>query len=437
MKRPLGFFALWLAFSLTAGADEPWTLERALDYAQTHNPDARIAQQRIAAAQAGLEQANSTFWPKLQVQSSYTRTDNPMLVFGSILNQRAYNSSLNFNDVPNVDDLNARGIVTLPLYAGGQNAANRQAAKANTEAAKLDSAAIRNALGFEVSRAFYTVLKTRQFIHAAEAAVSSFETNLVVAQKRLDGGTLLKSDVLDIEVRLAQSREDLVRARNASLLAIRALRNLLGIEDGEFIVADTAPAVSAPYVGDFSQRPELAAARQRASAAQAQVRGSKSGYQPRVSAFGSLDHDYGWVTGGDGDSYTAGVMLQWDLWDGFLTRAKTREAQANLETAREEQVKVRLALDLEVEQARLDLNAAEESLAVSSKAVEQAEESAMLTRNRFEQGLAISTQLIDSETALVAARVRRAEAEADEHIAIAALRKALALPQLVSQPTSK
>jgi outer membrane protein len=437
MKRLLGFLALSLLCSLAAGATEPWTLERALDYAQTHNPDARIAQQRIAAAQAGLEQANSIFWPKLQVQSSYTRTDNPMLVFGSILNQRAYNSSLNFNDVPDVDDLNARGIVTLPLYAGGQNAANRQAAKANTEAAKLDSAAIRNALGFEVSRAFYTVLKTRQFIQAAEAAVNSFETNLVVAQKRLDGGTLLKSDVLDIEVRLAQSREDLVRARNANLLSIRALRNLLGIEDGEFTVADTTPAVSAPYVGDFSQRPELAAARERASAAQAQVRGSKSGYQPRVSAFGSLDHDYGWVTGGDGNSYTAGVMLQWDLWDGFLTRAKTREAQANLETAREEQVKVRLALDLEVEQAWLDLNAADESLAVSSKAVEQAEESAMLTRNRFEQGLAISTQLIDSETALVAARVRRAEAESDEHIAIATLRKALALPQLVSQPTSK
>jgi len=336
-----------------------------------------------------------------------------------------------------VDNLNAGGIVTLPLYAGGQNAANRQAAKANTEAAKLDSAAIRNALGFEVSRAFYTVLKTRQFILATESAVNSFATNLVVAQKRLDGGTLLKSDVLDIEVRLAQSREDLVRARNANLLAIRALRNLLGIEDGDFTVADTAPAVSVPYVGDFSQRPELAAARQRANAAQAQVRGSKSGYQPRVSAFGSLDHDYGWVTGGDGNSYTAGVMLQWDLWDGFLTRAKTREAQANLETAREEQHKVRLALDLEVEQARLDLNAADESLAVSSKAVEQAEESAMLTRNRFDQGLALSTQLIDSESALVAARVRRAEAESDEHIAIAALRKALALPQLVSQPNSK
>lgn len=433
LKRSPGFLALWLAGLLTAGAAEPWTLERALDYALVHNPDARIAQQRIAAAQAGLEQANAAFWPQLQVQSSYTRTDNPMMVFGSILNQRAYNSSLNFNDVPDVDDLNARGLVTVPLYAGGRNVAGRQAANANTEAAKQDSAAVRNALGFEVSRAFYTILKTRQFIQAAEAAVNSFATNLVVAQNRLEGGTLLKSDVLDIEVRLAQSREDLVRARNANLLTERALRNLLGIENGEFIVAGVAPAVSAPDSGDFSHRPELAAARERERAAQAQVHGTKSGYQPRLSAFGSLDYDYGWVTQGDGKSYTAGVMAQWDLWDGFSTRAKTREAKANLESAREERRKLQLALDLEVEQARLDLNAANERLAVSGKAVEQAEESASLTRNRFEQGLALSTQLIDSETALVAARVRRAEAESDRSIAIAALRKALALPQLDSQ----
>jgi len=412
-------------------------LERALDYALAHNPDARIAQQRIAAAQAGLEQANSAFWPKLQVESGYTRTDNPMLAFGIILNQRSFSSSLNFNNVPDVDDFNARGIVTVPIYAGGQNVARRQAATADAKAAKQNSAAVGNALGFEVSRAFLTVLKTRQFIHATEAAVNSYEGNLTVANKRLDGGTLLKSDVLDVEVRLAQAREDLVRARNANTLAERALRNLLGIEDGEFTVADTAPVVGAPHSGDFTQRPELAAARERVSAAQSQVRASKSGYQPRVSAFGSLDYDYGWVTQGEGKSYTAGVMLRWDLWDGFATRSKAREASANLESAREEQRKLRLALDFEVEQARLDLKAADERLTVSSKTVEQAEESAKLTRGRFEQGLALSTQLIDSETALLAARVRRAEAESDQRIAVAALRKALALPQLDSRPGAK
>jgi outer membrane protein len=437
MKLPLAFVAGLLAGAFTTRAADIWTLERSLDYALAHNPDARIAQQRIAAVQAGLEQANSAFWPKLQIESSYTRTDNPMLAFGSILNQRSYSSSLNFNDVPDVDNLNARGVVTVPIYAGGRNVAGRQAAKANTEAAKLERAAVRNALGFEVSRAFHTVLKTGQFIRATEAAVNSFESNLGIASKRLDGGTLLKSDVLDVEVRLTQAREDLVRARNANTLAVRALRNLLGIEEGEFTVADTAPAVSVPNSGDFAQRPELAAARERESAAQAQVRGMKSGYQPRVSAFGSLDYDYGWVNDGDGKSYTAGVLLQWDLWDGFSIRAKTREAKANLESAHEEQRKLRLALDFEVEQARLELKAADERLAVSTKTVEQATESASMTRNRFEQGLALSTQLIDSETALLTVRVRRAEAESDQRIAVAALRKALALPQLDSPPTAK
>ncbi len=437
MTRQQGILGLLLSCCLSALSAEPWTLERALEQALAGNPDARLAQQRIVAAQAGLDQANAAFWPRVQFQSSYIGSDNPMVAFGSILNQRAYSSSLNFNDVPSVDDLNARGLVTVPLYAGGKNTATRKAARANTEAARQDNEAVRNALGFEVSRAFYTVLKTRQFIRAAEAGVNSFEGSLAIGKKRLDGGTLLKSGVLDIEVRLAQAREDLVRARNANALAVRALRNLLGIEQGEFEVADTAPAGSVPGLGDFSGRPELAAARHREQAAQEQARAAKGGYLPRVNAFGSLDYDYGFRYDQGGGSYTAGALLQWDLWDGKLTRAKVAEANSNLESAREEQRKLRLALDLEVEQSRLDLKAANERLNVTDQVVAQAAESASLTRARFEQDMALSTQLIDAETALVAARVRRAEAEADRQIAIAALRKALYLPQLDSQPKPK
>jgi outer membrane protein TolC len=98
---------------------------------------------------------------------------------------------------------------------------------------------------------------------------------------------------------------------------------------------------------------------------------------------------------------------------------------------------VRLALDLEVEQARLDLKAANERLAVMQQVVSQAAESAGLTRARYEQGAALATQLMDAETALVSARVRRAEAEADQRIAVAALRKALAMPQLDPKPKSE
>lgn len=434
MRPWLALPCLTLLLSLPALAGEPWTLERALNYALEHNPDARVAQQRVAAARAGLEQANAAFWPRLQFQSSYTRTDNPMAVFGNILSQHAYSPSLDFNNVPDVDNLNAKGLLTVPLYAGGKNKAGREAAKAGAEAARQNHEAVRNSLGFEVARAFHTVIKTRRYIEAAEAAANSYETNRSLALKRLDNGTLLKAEVLDIEVRLAQAREDLVRARNANSLAGRALRNLLGIEDGEFDVSDSVPGVTAPESGDFSKRPELEAAAQLERASLEQVRAARGGYLPRLSAFGSLDYDYGSKFDRDGHSYTAGAVLQWDIWDGKLTRAKVREASAQHQTALEEQRKLRLALDYEVHEARLNLDAAVQRLAVTASAVEQASESAALTRARFDQGLALSTQLIDAETALVGARVRRAEAEADQRIAVAALRKALALPQLQSVP---
>jgi outer membrane protein TolC len=407
-------------------------LERALEQALAHNPDAQLARYRITAAQAGVDQANAAFWPRVELQSSYTRTDNPMMVFGSILNQRAFSSSLNFNDVPDVDDWNARGVVTMPLYAGGRNQAARAAAQANAAAARQDDAAVRNALGFEVARSFHTVLKTRAFIRAAEAAVSSFQTNVTIAGKRLEGGTLLRTDLLDLEVRLAQAREDLVRARNANALAKRALRNLLGIEAGDFEIVDSAPSPVAPVSGDFSSRAELAAVRHRERIAEAQLRGAKAGYLPRISAFGSLDYDYGPKRESGRASYTAGGLVQWNIWDGKLARAKAREAQANLECAQEEQRKVRLAISLEVEQARLELTAANESLSVSKEAVSKALESARSTQTRFQQGAALATQLMDAETALLRARVGRAEAEAEQRIALAALRKAVGLPQLES-----
>ena len=436
MNLRTGILGLLCVLAWTVQGAEPWTLDRAIRHALTNSPDARIAQHRIAAAQAGLNQARAAFSPQLQFQSSYLRTDNPMLVFGSILNQRSIPSSgLDYNDVPDTDNVNVRGLLTMPLYAGGRNVATRDAAKANTQAARMEAAAVNNALEFEVARAFHTVFKTREFIAATLAGVRAFETNLALATRRFNVGTLLKSDVLDVEVRLAQAREEAVRARNAHALARRALRDLLGIEQGELELADATPASgnSVPDSGDFQSRAELAASAQKIRAAEANTRRASSGYQPRVSAFGSLDYDYGTRTDGHGESYTAGVMLQWDLWDGQLTRAKRQEARANLDTAREQERKLRLTLDLELEQARLALRDASERLAVTETSVTLAAESVNLTRVRFEQGIALSTQLIDAETALLAARVRRAEAEADQRIALAAVRKAQGFSQLSNE----
>lgn len=429
----IGLGLILLATSLAkAGAAETWTLPQILNHARTNSPDARLAQIRITAARAGLQQAEAAFWPRLQFQSSYTRTDNPMQVFGAALNQRSYSSSLDFNDVPDADNLNVRGLVTVPLYSGGRNAAGRESAQASAAAARWEAEAVHEDLAFEATRSFHMIHKTRRYLAAAEASVRSFVSNLNIASNRFEGGAALRIEVLDLEVRLAQSREELARARHAESLARRALRNLLGIEQGEFEVAEVSPAVAVPDPDSSfpSRRPELLALREQARAAQAGIERARGGYKPNLHAFGSADYNRGWEFDGDGRSYTAGVLLQWDIWDGQLTKGKVNAARAQLESVLEQERKVKLAIDLDLEQARLRHREAAERLAVTEKSVEQAEESAVLTRARFEQGLVLASQLIDAETALTAARVRRAEAEADQSIAVAAWRKALGLPQL-------
>lgn len=429
------------ALLTTAGAaavraGDAWTFEQALRFASTNSPDARIAAQRIASAEASMRQADAAWWPTVRAGASYGYTDNPMRAFGAILNQRQFSPTLDFNDVPGADNLNVRGGVVVPLYSGGRTPAAREAAQAGGRAARHGEQATQATLSWEVARTFHTVQKARSLVRATESAVVSFTTNAALARKRFDAGTLLKSEVLDVEVRLAQAREDLVRARNAASLATRAMRSLLGLETGEFEVSDAIPEIDEPSGGTPLERPELRAAEEGERAADARVREARAGYRPRLNAFAEAAYDHGWRFNGGGDSYAAGAAIEWDVWDGQLTRGKVSEARAGLEVSREQSRKLRLALDFEAEQARLALADAGERLTVTAQMVDQAAESAQLTRDRFDQGLALASQLIDAETALTAARMRRAEAEADRRIAVAALRRALGQPQLPGRPSA-
>jgi outer membrane protein TolC len=421
---------LWILL-LTAGVavGETFTLERAVEVALAGSPDAKIAEARLASAQAVLTQAQSAFQPKVTLESSYLRTNQPVSVFGFALNQRSFSSGLDFNNVPDADNWNSRALMTMPLYAGGANVARRDSAEAGLAASGHGAAAVRQMLAFEVARTWLMVQKTRSLEGAAAAAVAAFETNSELAQKREKAGTALKADRLDVEVRLAQAHEDLVQVRNANTLARHALRNLMGIEEGEVDISSSAPMLKRPGAGTEAvpQRPELLAALEQERAMEAGMRAAKAGWKPQVNAFGSVEHNRGTVFEGNGNNYTVGVMAQWTVWDGRQTKGRVAEAQAELDAVRQQTRKLRLDMDLEVTQAKLAVKDAEERLAVTRRGIELAEESAKLTRDRFEQGLALTTQLIDAETALTGARVRRVEAETNLSLAVAGWRRALGL----------
>ncbi len=148
----------------------------------------------------------------------------------------------------------------------------------------------------------------------------------------------------------------------------------------------------------------------------------------RVIATSGVEYHRGWEFDGEGTSYVAGALVEWDVFDGFRTSGKKAEAAALERAARQEQRRLKNAVSLEQTQSRLSEQEASERLRVTDKAITQARESVQLIRARYEQGLALTTQLIDAQAALTGAEVRRAEAMADQRIAAAAMRKAYGLP---------
>ena len=422
---PVLLAALIVSVAAAEDAPRPLSLPAAIRLALQNNPDLATAQQHVNAARAGIQQTEAALWPQVRLSGSYAASDNPVQAFMMTFNQRAFSFTGNFNHPDTTDNLNGKVLAQWSIYDGGQSLASRQAAKLNTEAARQTFAAARSDLVFEVTRAFHTIGKARQFVSVAAAAVTNMEANVNVASSRFAAGNALKTDLLDAQVRLAESQENLIRARNAFALSEVVFRTVIGVEEKDLVTATASAGVTIdrPTV-TTSTRPELAAAQQTVTAADRQVRAAQAGYVPRLNAFANYDLDSGNGTR-YADSWLAGVSVDLNIFDGFLTRGKVSEARANLESARQQERKVVLAVTLETRQAQLNLEETQARLETTGKSVEQAEESVQITKDRYANGLALLTQLIDAENALTAARQRRAAAGTDLLIARAALDHAL------------
>ena len=407
-----------------------WTVSAAVKYALHNNPDSEIALQRLAAAQAAITMADASSYPQLSVTGRYSQTDNPMYSFGNILNQSAFDSSIDFNNPGRTDDFNTGLHLNYLLYNGGSNLAALNAAKAGADAAKMAFESARSQLAFGAVKSFNQIAQAEEIVQVHTVALKEIDALLEVAKARFNEGILLKTDLLNLEVQQSASRENLIRAKNHLEVAKRIFLNLLGIPDGQVIINPREYTTqSLPTDTSYTQRFEILNAEAMLNAAKFRLRQIKGANSPTVEAFADYDYDQGWEMDGNGDSWQAGVQLQYNLFDGHHQSAATAEATARLAEAKAQLHKTEMAISLEVKQAELALDDADNRLLVTEKGVELALESARITRARFKEGSVLSSDLIAVENRLTDAQLRRSFAETAHRIAVANLRRAFGLPQ--------
>lgn len=406
------------------------TLEEALRIAYQSAPTARIAKERVAEAKARVRATEAAFYPQLGIASSYVSSNNPVQAFMFALNQGKFSMQADVNNPPRADSWQLSAQAGLRLFSGGSDLANRRAASASAQGLRSVETATHNEVSLQVLRSYLSVLTAQQFVRAAETAVAAFASAEEVITARVDAGTALKTDLLNIQVQRIQAEEQRLRAANAFLLAKEGLKFALGVDTlpySDFSKLDQV-RIEEAVTASTAPRPEVEASDAFAKAARSQLAAAKGSYLPNINLFATVDRYQGWEFDGTNDNWTVGINAQWSIFDGFLTRSRVREKGAALKIAEEEARMTRLRTSLELESARSSMSEATQRVAVMTQATMLASESATLTRQRFEQGLMLTSQVIDAENALVQAEVGLAQAKADRLLAIASLRRALSLP---------
>lgn len=405
----------WLAAGVSAA---PVDLAACLSAALKANPDVQAARARVEAAREALREAASASYPQLGLAGNWARTDNPPQAFFMQLNQRQASLQKDFNQPDDTE--NWRGSVALQwrLLDGGRREADRRGARKASDAAGQMLAATRNELVFQVTRAYYGVLKARAFVGVRTQEVASIEEHLRVANERLKAGGAMRTDVLNLDVQLSQAREDLIRARNGLHLAVAVLNTAIGedvlaeagVDALESVVTDlVAPAAAQRAV---EGRPELLAAASQSSAMDALLDRARRDYLPVLNAMGSLDWDSD-TLGDFEQSYFVGAVAELNVFDGFRNRAGVARARANARAAQADEDKLRQALRLDLKQAVLGEQEAWERLTIADKSQASAEEALRLTRERYRQGAADIAELMMAQTGLTGTASRQLAARYD------------------------
>jgi outer membrane protein TolC len=414
------------------------TLQQTLDLAYARNPDLQAAAERIGQAEAQVSEAMAAFYPRLTGRVGYSYSNDPAVAFSSIVSQRRFNDShfRSINDPGFVENFRPELIGTLSLFRGGSDYYRKKAAELGVEVAELERSAFRNRLAASTTAAYYAALAAPRQLEAARRSVAAVESELKHARIAYQEGTLLKSDVLSLEVREAQVKETELKAGNAVELTRSGLKVLLGLgvrdaleiqDSGNEETAAGNDELSGLLDQALAQRPEMLAAARQVEMREKELRAEQGGHLPRVNAYAayglnerSPDFDF------NRDNLTLGVNAEVDLFAGGATAARIEGARRRLAEAQAIRERTRLEIEDEVQKTFVTRQEAEARQSVAETAEVAATEAFRLVQEQYRNGAATVTRYLEAEADRAQAETRAVLARFDAQTARAHLKKAIA-----------
>ncbi len=395
---------LFWSYNLHAQELVPITKSDVLLKVSENNTTIKISEKEFNAAKADFNQTNAVFLPNITASHTGIATTNPLMAFGSKLNQEIltasdFNPAL-LNDPSQIENYATKFEIQQPLI-NVDGMYQRKAAKSKMEAMSLKTERTQDYLAFEVEKAYMQLQLAYKGVAVLEKALTAANSNKKLADNSFKQGYLQRADVLNVEVRVTEVMNQLQMAKSNVQNASNYLSFLMN--DDNYVVYTPTDSLTISVVSLKAQsisenRSDIKAMQLATNAYESMNKADKMAFLPRLNAFGSYELYDDQVFQGDANGYLFGAQLSWDVFQGSKRFGKAQKSKAEFEKSKLEYTQYVSQSNLELNKAKRALIDAENKLTLTALALDQSEESLRIRTNRFKEGLEKTSDLLTAET---------------------------------------
>ncbi len=372
---------------------------------QENNTSLKISQQEFNLAKADYKQTNAVFLPNISVSHTGIATTNPLMAFGSKLNQEIlsandFNPDL-LNNPSQIENYSTKIEILQPLI-NIDGIYQRRAAKTKMEAMTLQIQRTNDYLTFEVEKAYMQLQLSYKAVDVLEKALEAASENKKLADNSFKQGYMQRADVLAVEVRVIEVKNQIQTAKsnvhNASDYLLFLMNETQGVllKPSDELILENNKSGFAEKVPE--NRADIKAMDFATQAYGNLTKADKMAFLPRLNAFGNYELYDDKIFQASAKGYLFGAQLSWDIFQGSKRFGKLQKSKANYEKSKLEYQQYVSKSNLELNKAKRMLIDAENKLKLTELALQQSKESLRIRTNRFKEGLEKTSDLLIAET---------------------------------------
>lgn len=381
------------------------SLEEFKSKIEQNNRSLQANEQEYLQMRAEYRETNAAFLPQLSASHTAYRTDNPVMAFGTLLNQGVFAESdfavNNLNNPGAVSNFVTTFQVQQPLL-NFDKWVMRSALKDRADAQMQQNTFKKEALLLQADRLYMQLQLAYKSVDVIEKSKATAEANLKSIEDFYAEGLLVKSDVLSAKVRLNEVENALTKAKN-ELSSISDYMYYMMNEEGGLLRPENQLDIQLSEESQetsLANRSDVVAMDLSVEAYQKMKKSAGMMYLPTLNAFGNVQYFDQDVFGTGAQNFFVGATLNWNLFEGGSRIAKNQQMKAQLQQAKLEAEDYKANAEVELDKAKRNVIEAEQKMNRNALSLEQAQEAFDIRKNRFEEGLERTTDLLNAEVQL-------------------------------------